>query len=188
MHHSTGAQRPGEGENLAAGMPSMTFQKASQMWVDEKKNYHGEPIGQGNFGSYGHYTQVIWPETTRFGMASAKGANGWTYVVGRYSPPGNFTGKSAWRPGPSGPKALVAEEESHPPTPPKTTSDGVYLVNLVKDGQWKSGMAWYKDIGNNDGHEPDAYAEVCSGMFPSPSRFGGRFVLMKDSSCYYVGE
>ena len=26
--------------------------------MNEKKNYHGEKIGEGNFGSYGHYTQV----------------------------------------------------------------------------------------------------------------------------------
>lgn len=28
------------------------------MWMDEAKNYHGEPIGQGNFGSYGHYSKI----------------------------------------------------------------------------------------------------------------------------------
>lgn len=29
----------------------------TKMWLDEEKNYHGEPIGQGNFGSYGHYSK-----------------------------------------------------------------------------------------------------------------------------------
>lgn len=28
------------------------------MWMDEAKNYHGEPIGQGDFGSYGHYSKL----------------------------------------------------------------------------------------------------------------------------------
>lgn len=131
------------------------------MWVNEGPNYHGEPIGQGNFGSYGHYTQVIWPETTRFGMASAKGANGWEYVVGRYSPAGNFTGKSAFRPGASGP----APSHAAPPTqqPSKDHTDGVYLVNLVKDGKWQSGMAWYAKFGDNDGKQPDAFALISSG-------------------------
>ena len=26
--------------------------------MNEQKAYHGEKIGEGNFGSYGHYTQV----------------------------------------------------------------------------------------------------------------------------------
>lgn len=29
------------------------------MWLDEEKNYHGEPIGQGDFGSYGHYSTSL---------------------------------------------------------------------------------------------------------------------------------
>jgi hypothetical protein len=35
----------------------------------------------------------MWKSTTKLGMGSAKGSNGVTYVVGRYSPPGNWTGQ-----------------------------------------------------------------------------------------------
>ncbi|KAL7624220.1 hypothetical protein AAE478_005779 [Parahypoxylon ruwenzoriense] len=69
---------------------------ATNMWIGEEKNYHGEPIGQGNFGSYGHYTQCMWKSTTKLGVGSAKDAKGTVYVVGRYSPPGNFTGQKPY--------------------------------------------------------------------------------------------
>ncbi|OCL03698.1 carbohydrate-binding module family 50 protein [Glonium stellatum] len=88
---------PGVGENLAKSWPadSGSLAKGTQMWLDEEKNYHGEPIGQGDFSGYGHWTQCIWPTTTRVGVGLARG-NGACVVVGRYAPPGNWTGKSAW--------------------------------------------------------------------------------------------
>lgn len=58
LQHSTGDQRPGQGENLAWSKPQGSVEGGSQMWVNEKKNYHGEKIGEGNFGAYGHFTQV----------------------------------------------------------------------------------------------------------------------------------
>lgn len=38
--------------------PQNPLSGGAQMWMDEAKNYHGEPIGQGNFGSYGHYSEI----------------------------------------------------------------------------------------------------------------------------------
>ncbi|KAL9594395.1 MAG: hypothetical protein Q9219_007054 [cf. Caloplaca sp. 3 TL-2023] len=58
LKHSSGDQRPNQGENLAWSKPHGSFADASKMWVDERKNYHGQKIGEGDFGSYGHYTQV----------------------------------------------------------------------------------------------------------------------------------
>jgi hypothetical protein len=96
MQHSTADQRPGEGENLYAKSVKGSFlQEAAQDWVNEKANYQGQTIGTGDLGSYGHYTQVVWPTTTKFGMGQATGSNGWTYVVARYSPQGNYMGQSA---------------------------------------------------------------------------------------------
>ncbi|KAI4117210.1 MAG: hypothetical protein LQ345_002507 [Seirophora villosa] len=57
LKHSDGKNRPGEGENLYWSKPNGSMAGASRGWVGEKKNYHGEKIGQGDFGSYGHYTQ-----------------------------------------------------------------------------------------------------------------------------------
>ncbi|KAL8922473.1 MAG: hypothetical protein Q9208_005195 [Pyrenodesmia sp. 3 TL-2023] len=96
LQHSGGDSRPGQGENLYWSKPNGSMADASQGWVNEVKNYHGEKIGEGNFGSYGHYTQVIWPSTTKVGVGMAKARDGGWFVVARYSPPGNFTGQSAW--------------------------------------------------------------------------------------------
>ena len=40
-----------------------------------------------------HFTQVVWKNTSKFGIAKATAANGNVYVVARYSPPGNFPGQ-----------------------------------------------------------------------------------------------
>lgn len=38
--------------------PQNPLSGGAQMWMNEAKDYHGEPIGQGNFGSYGHYSKI----------------------------------------------------------------------------------------------------------------------------------
>ncbi|RYC64356.1 hypothetical protein CHU98_g1845 [Xylaria longipes] len=97
LQHSSGDQRPDQGENLAwASASSTPLAMSADMWLAEEKNYHGEPIGQGDFGSYGHYTQCMWKSTTKLGMGWAKDAKGGVYVVGRYSPPGNVTGQKPY--------------------------------------------------------------------------------------------
>ncbi|KAI0434183.1 glycoside hydrolase family 128 protein [Xylaria sp. FL1042] len=97
LEHSSGDSRPNQGENLAwASVSNTPLAQAAHMWLAEEKNYHGEPIGQGDFGSYGHYTQCMWKSTTKVGMASAKDAKGGVYTVGRYSPPGNITGQKPY--------------------------------------------------------------------------------------------
>jgi hypothetical protein len=86
------------------------------------ENYHGEASGEGDFGSYGHYSkpftllfffhrgqdreecglmerilaQCMWSSTTKVGMGSATAANGWVFVVGRYNPQGNWTGSKPY--------------------------------------------------------------------------------------------
>lgn len=48
----------GEGENLYMTSPRLEPLKAAvEAWLSESKNYHGEKIGEGNFGSYGHYSE-----------------------------------------------------------------------------------------------------------------------------------
>ncbi|KAI0863948.1 glycoside hydrolase family 128 protein [Xylaria cubensis] len=97
LQHSSGDQRPNQGENLAMASASSTpLIMSANMWLAEEKNYHGEPIGQGDFGSYGHYTQCMWKSTTKLGMGWAKDAKGSVYIVGRYSPPGNVTGQKPY--------------------------------------------------------------------------------------------
>jgi hypothetical protein len=96
------------------------------MWINEREYYNGESIGEGDFGLWGHYTQVIWPETTNVGMAAATSATGGTYIVGRYSPGGNVDGLSAWRAGFDGPG-----ESGEPDAEPKSTSQGSTSPDLL---------------------------------------------------------
>lgn len=46
------------GENLFAASPAATLADGVTAWVNELSSYHGEVIPNGNFESYGHYTQV----------------------------------------------------------------------------------------------------------------------------------
>ena len=58
LSHSDNEQRPGQGENLFWMSSGGSLADASQGWVNERKDYHGEKVGEGNFAGYGHYTQV----------------------------------------------------------------------------------------------------------------------------------
>jgi pathogenesis-related protein 1 len=93
--HPTGP----EGENIVSHgpVPFVTPAEMVQDWVKEKKDYHGEP---GDFNGVGHYTQMVWNTTKAVGCGTAKGPGGtgdeWTYLVCRYSPPGNIFGQKPY--------------------------------------------------------------------------------------------
>jgi uncharacterized protein YkwD len=59
----------GVGENLYRGGGGCTG--AVDMWMAEAGNYYGQPIGSGNFGSYGHYTQILYPAVSQVGCGVA---------------------------------------------------------------------------------------------------------------------
>jgi hypothetical protein len=88
-----------EGENLytrtSHPFTHKPLRHAVDVWIDERRNYQGQRIGRGSSG-YGHYTQIIWPETTHVGMASARGRGGRQVIVARYAPGGNVVGRSAY--------------------------------------------------------------------------------------------
>lgn len=88
------ASLDGQGENLyMQSNLDNPCTNAVNAFVSEKSVYHGEKIGEGDFMAYGHYTQVTWKSTTKVGMAVASG-NGKTFVVARYTSPGNFMGET----------------------------------------------------------------------------------------------
>jgi uncharacterized protein YkwD len=76
----------GAGENLAWGT-NLSAKGAVDLWYSE--------IGQYNFAApvwsneVGHFTQVVWRNTTQIGCAAASCA-GQIFWVCRYAPPGNF--------------------------------------------------------------------------------------------------
>ena len=90
---NTFAHRPNNqyGENIFMGSGSYTALDASLSWYDEKKDYTYSKLSSG--GSTGHYTQMIWKNTTQIGVGVAIGANGDIYVVANYSPAGNYIGE-----------------------------------------------------------------------------------------------
>lgn len=46
----------------------------------------------GTLTDIGHYTQAVWPATTKLGMARVRGPRG-TYIVARYEPAGKCLGR-----------------------------------------------------------------------------------------------
>jgi hypothetical protein len=97
--HSPRAGRPGERENLAmAWHGTLNPEQLVAMWSDEKRLLApGSAIfpatsRTGRWEDIAHYTQMVWPTTTRVGCAIF--AADWDYLICRYSPPGNIDGKS----------------------------------------------------------------------------------------------
>jgi hypothetical protein len=91
FYHSRGT---GQGENLWKGTSGyFTFTQMVDTWGNEKKYFRYGAFPQvstsGNWSDVGHYTQIIWRETTEVGCAKAS-KGGYDFFVCRYSPPGNF--------------------------------------------------------------------------------------------------
>ena len=85
------------GENLAAFTAAESPEYAARLWLDEKKDYHGEKIDSRNFHKFGHYTQIVWHSTTHVGYGVARMRNGTTVVVANYEPPGNVVGEHPYK-------------------------------------------------------------------------------------------
>jgi hypothetical protein len=94
--HSPREGRPGERENLAmAWHGTMTAQQLVNLWSSEKQllrpGLFPAVSRTGQWEDVAHYTQMVWPTTTRVGCAIF--AVDWDYLICRYSPPGNIDGK-----------------------------------------------------------------------------------------------
>ncbi|MGW0839690.1 pathogenesis-related family 1 protein [Streptomyces sp. NPDC002787] len=82
------------GENLAKGSSrDYSLADAARLWIDEKSAYDRSANSCVNGRECLHYTQLVWRGSTRVGAAKARCANGWTYVVARFDPPGNWMGR-----------------------------------------------------------------------------------------------
>ncbi|KAF1744375.1 hypothetical protein MXB_3410, partial [Myxobolus squamalis] len=81
-----------DGENLAfiSGI-KLDGEYATKMWYNEISDYdYSTP----KFSSKtGHFTQLIWAGSKKFGIANFEGKNGSQFIVARYLPPGNFQGR-----------------------------------------------------------------------------------------------
>jgi len=87
------------GENIANGGGSSGgygMAQLFQFWWDEKKLYTcGQKIGEGNSFSAGHYTQIMWGDSSRLGCGVAQCDQGFplNYLVCDYATAGNWYGE-----------------------------------------------------------------------------------------------
>jgi hypothetical protein len=97
--HSDELMKLRQGENLFMGTRgAYGYDEMVGYWAEEKRDFVNKPTPDfsrtGNFRDVAHYTQMIWPATTRIGCAIASNDEA-DYLVCRYSPPGNVVGQRA---------------------------------------------------------------------------------------------
>ena len=90
---------PNQGENLWTGTRgAYRYDEMAQHWIDERRVYVNRPSPNfsrtGDYRDAGHYAQIVWSRTTRFGCAMASGPRD-DFLVCRYVPAGNVVGKTA---------------------------------------------------------------------------------------------
>jgi uncharacterized protein YkwD len=98
FQHSDRHARRGIGENMWYGSRGYYSPEAmTGLWAAEARNFvpgvFPNVSRTGNWFDVSHYTQIIWPATTRVGCAVASNART-DYLVCRYAPAGNIDNKS----------------------------------------------------------------------------------------------
>ena len=94
--HSPQSTRPGQGENLWMGTRgAFSVDQMIGAWASEGRLFRRGAFPavsrSGRWEDVGHYTQMIWPGSTRVGCA-IRSSNSNDYLVCRYSPAGNVFG------------------------------------------------------------------------------------------------
>jgi Cysteine-rich secretory protein family len=97
FEHSDRSQRRGTGENLWMGTHgAFSIESMVGGWASEKRFFAAGTFPNvsrsGNWEDVGHYTQMIWPTTTRIGCALASTPR-IDYLVCRYATAGNIDGR-----------------------------------------------------------------------------------------------
>ncbi len=97
--HADAATRKDAGENLWEGTAgAFTPVEMVGGWIGEKRYYRFGPFPNGGVNDgqpIGHYTQMIWRDTTEIGCALATG-HGKDVLVCRYAPMGNVVGQKPY--------------------------------------------------------------------------------------------
>jgi pathogenesis-related protein 1 len=81
------------GENLFQGTAGhYTAVDAAKAWETERQYYRGGVLTESNWHPAGHYTQMVWRQTTALGCGETVCAK--TLIVAcNYDPPGNYIGQ-----------------------------------------------------------------------------------------------
>ncbi|MGZ8283438.1 MAG: CAP domain-containing protein [Allosphingosinicella sp.] len=95
--HSSPERRPGQGENLWMGTrDAYSLEEMIGSWAAEKSlfkpGYFPDVSESGHWSDVAHYTQMVWPGTSRVGCAVHK-AERWDYLICEYAPTGNVAGQ-----------------------------------------------------------------------------------------------
>ena len=84
------------GENLFQGTAGhYTAIDAAKGWESEKKLYGGGVVTDKNYMRIGHYTQMVWRDTSKLGCGEAT-CNGTLLVACNYDPSGNYLGRKPY--------------------------------------------------------------------------------------------
>ncbi len=99
--HDPENRTKGYGENLYASSSSgVTFVDAINSWYEEKQNYHYDTNSCDSGKVCGHYTQLVWKNSTKVGCAKAVYETGkykdGTVVVCKFKPAGNVSGQKPY--------------------------------------------------------------------------------------------
>lgn len=93
IHHRSG-DNYGENISWISDMPD-DISEGVAMWNEEKVYFKYKPIGN-DWAKAGHYTQVIWKNTTQVGCGCAVSKSGAFFFVCNYDPPGNYIGQKPY--------------------------------------------------------------------------------------------
>jgi len=93
IHHRSG-DNYGENISWISNMPD-ELSEGVAMWNEEKEYFKYKPIGN-DWAKSGHYTQVIWKNSTEVGCGSALSKSGAFFFVCNYDPPGNYVGQKPY--------------------------------------------------------------------------------------------
>ncbi len=92
------------GENLYTSTQKVTLEFATEEWAAEEQYYTYGEIGDSSTcvsgEMCGHYTQIIWKDTSKVGCAISKYKIGqyknWYLIVCKYQTPGNYVGQTPY--------------------------------------------------------------------------------------------